>query len=745
MKKISLKSFWSVATLVLAVLIMWGIGSKTFAYTDANYITNFTPSGCSGMSVFHLNSGMILHWWSLWVANTIYVIDEVPAYIDGNITVDNNCVALVANVDAAGNTVLNFSWWAYVSSMGHNKIMIAWFDATHRLEINNSLNSPSWILLQSSSWVQIFYTTLSGFTILWWLVFSNTSNSIISNNIITNNKDWINFQPNSSINNIISNNTITFNTYAGIDLVSWANNNTLSNNIINNNTTYGIFLGGVNWCIISNNTITNQTAGIWLSLSSNTNQNNTINNNTITTNVIWVYVEAAVSDIFSNNNISSNTYLWLQLLSNATGNIFTSDTISSNTNENIDITNSQNNQFINTTIQGSAIGINTLSNANYNIFSWVNVANNTSGTIFTNSSNNTLKFINNTNGIWLYGSSNSNSITNTQVVGQNNITISNGWLNNVVTGWLFSAATTNSTSVNISLKNNQWNPRTYDVTWAGLSGTYNGTIFSGSTLSLPITLTAGNGVKNILVTYNNGNIYYDTITLSTYIPPSGWGWGGGWGWGYSTCTSTNLVCVNGVRTLKTGAICQWGNLGLACTVQTGTLPVGSIVWSTYSTELNNAYLWAYAHGITTMNTIQKANMDGVLIRAHMAKMISNFAITLGGLTPNTGKTCTFDDIASQSTEMKLYIKISCQLGLMGINMTNFDPNGEVTRAQFGTILSRVIWWSTYDGGTPYYLAHLNALKLASIMTQISNPNMKELRGYVMLMMKRTYEWGFLNQ
>jgi hypothetical protein len=75
----------------------------------------------------------------------------------------------------------------------------------------------------------------------------------------------------------------------------------------------------------------------------------------------------------------------------------------------------------------------------------------------------------------------------------------------------------------------------------------------------------------------------------------------------------------------------------------------------------------------------------------MAKMISNFAITFGGLTPNTGKQCTFSGIANQSSEMKFYIKLSCQLGLMGIHMANFDPNGEVTRGQFGTILSRVIW------------------------------------------------------
>ena len=111
----------------------------------------------------------------------------------------------------------------------------------------------------------------------------------------------------------------------------------------------------------------------------------------------------------------------------------------------------------------------------------------------------------------------------------------------------------------------------------------------------------------------------------------------------------------------------------------------------------------------------------------MAKMISNFAITLGGFTPDTIKQCAFDDVANQSAEMRFYIRISCQLELIGINMTSFDPNGEVTRAQFGTILSRLIRGSIYNDGIPYYTSHLNALKLAGIMTQISNPSMKELR------------------
>jgi len=59
-------------------------------------------------------------------------------------------------------------------------------------------------------------------------------------------------------------------------------------------------------------------------------------------------------------------------------------------------------------------------------------------------------------------------------------------------------------------------------------------------------------------------------------------------------------------------------------------------------------------------------------------------------------------------------------------------------------MSRVIWGNTYEGGTKYYTNHLNALKNAGIMTKIDTPTAAEMRGWVMLMMKRTYEGGFLN-
>ena len=162
----------------------------------------------------------------------------------------------------------------------------------------------------------------------------------------------------------------------------------------------------------------------------------------------------------------------------------------------------------------------------------------------------------------------------------------------------------------------------------------------------------------------------------------------------------------------------------------------SIRESQYSSERNNAYLHAYGIGITTMNTIQDADMEWFLIRAHMAKMMATYAIKILHQTPNTWALCIFNDVAHQSTEMRFYITLACQLGLMGVGVNDFDPNGEVTRAQFGTVLSRALYGSgSNTTGEFYYLNHLNALKANNIITNI-NPYLKEIRWYVMLMLYR---------
>jgi hypothetical protein len=161
----------------------------------------------------------------------------------------------------------------------------------------------------------------------------------------------------------------------------------------------------------------------------------------------------------------------------------------------------------------------------------------------------------------------------------------------------------------------------------------------------------------------------------------------------------------------------------------------------YDQELIWAYNYAYNVGITTMPTIDQANMNGKLLRSHMAKMMSKYAIEILNLVPNTGKVCTFDDISWQTEEIKGFILQSCQLWLMWVGVTSFNPGWEVTRAQFGTVLSRAMYREVNNGWEPYYIKHLAALQASWVMKDISKPNNLEIRWYVMLMMQRADDFS----
>lgn len=162
----------------------------------------------------------------------------------------------------------------------------------------------------------------------------------------------------------------------------------------------------------------------------------------------------------------------------------------------------------------------------------------------------------------------------------------------------------------------------------------------------------------------------------------------------------------------------------------------NITDATYSPEINSAYQWAYQIGITTMPNIQIANMEGSVIRSELAKMITEFTMKILDKQPDLQRDCTFDDTIQETEETQFYIKTACQLGLMGINMTNFEPNTQATRAQIGTVISRALYGTLHDQWDPYYVNHLNALKVADIISD-TNPDLQEIRWYVMLMLYRT--------
>ena len=159
-------------------------------------------------------------------------------------------------------------------------------------------------------------------------------------------------------------------------------------------------------------------------------------------------------------------------------------------------------------------------------------------------------------------------------------------------------------------------------------------------------------------------------------------------------------------------------------------------------EVIDAYNWAYAHDITTLSPLDDARPDGWLYRGHLAKMVVNYALNVLGwqLPAEIPKDCKWWDSESarESEEIRDYAIKSCALGLMGIDMNYFYPNLTVSRAQFGTILSRLLYGKKYAGGTPYYKKHLNALKENWVMTQIDNPETRiELRERVWVMLMRS--------
>jgi putative hemolysin len=89
-----------------------------------------------------------------------------------------------------------------------------------------------------------------------------------------------------------------------------------------------------------------------------------------------------------------------------------------------------------------------------------------------------------------------------------------------------------------------------------------------------------------------------------------------------------------------------------------------------------------------------------------------------------------------------FIVKAYQYQIMGINadgsaLENFNPNWLVTRAEFATVFSRVLYWDKYNQAEwNYYEKHLSALKGAGILSNDA-PTIQEVRGWVMLMMYRS--------
>lgn len=166
----------------------------------------------------------------------------------------------------------------------------------------------------------------------------------------------------------------------------------------------------------------------------------------------------------------------------------------------------------------------------------------------------------------------------------------------------------------------------------------------------------------------------------------------------------------------------------------------------YSLEEKEAYDYSFWNDITTMDSIDKADMWWNLTRIAMAKMISNYAMNILGLVPDETKNCYFSDVSdSLDSQYDNWVTKACQLGLMWVWIEEFNPDWKVTRAEFGTVLSRSLNAESpeileeMNNASPYYDEHLKYLREKWIMNNISNPGSLELRWWVMLMLMRADE------
>lgn len=166
----------------------------------------------------------------------------------------------------------------------------------------------------------------------------------------------------------------------------------------------------------------------------------------------------------------------------------------------------------------------------------------------------------------------------------------------------------------------------------------------------------------------------------------------------------------------------------------------------YDEELVEAYVFARKLGMTTMMDISQAELYTPLPRKQLAKFLTEFTTKLLSRVPNMNEICVFSDVSQESQEMQNYMTMSCKLNVMGMQPNGedpdvlFNPNRIVTRAEFATAMSRVIYNNAIRGTEAcFYCNHLEQLRKDNIVTKVDVPFQEELRWHVMLMMYRAYQ------
>jgi uncharacterized repeat protein (TIGR02543 family) len=165
------------------------------------------------------------------------------------------------------------------------------------------------------------------------------------------------------------------------------------------------------------------------------------------------------------------------------------------------------------------------------------------------------------------------------------------------------------------------------------------------------------------------------------------------------------------------------------------------------TEMVDAFIRSTEEWVNSDDLLQTWSLYGILTRGELAVLISNFMRNI------LNKPYTFDpackgslyaDYTSWPSNQSDYIEQACSLGVMGRRNADgaileaFRASDPVTRAEFATVLSRVLYGDQYNGddGGKRYAKHLQVMNDNGYINDISNPFMNEIRWFALIIMYR---------
>jgi len=141
---------------------------------------------------------------------------------------------------------------------------------------------------------------------------------------------------------------------------------------------------------------------------------------------------------------------------------------------------------------------------------------------------------------------------------------------------------------------------------------------------------------------------------------------------------------------------------------------------TFAQEIDEAVTFMHDKGLTKYVAVTEYNPDGLLTREQAAKMLVQFSTDVLGKTTESNQICNFSDLNQADTEFQDYISKACKLWIFKWKIVKwvlvFDPKANISRAEFITVVIRVVKWMMDETTSPWWIKYYEAGRDAGIVT-----------------------------